>query len=95
MESMQTLSGRVGQRARLRRAETWRQPRGWPSLPGPALTDVVGLIEDHNCFAGQLLGHQVCNLGVQEVVVAVNHHVGMQDLGGQEGELCLTSTHDP
>lgn len=49
--------------------------------PGTLLTDVVGFIEDHNGLASQLFGHQVRNLGVQEVVVAVNHHVGMQDLG--------------
>jgi hypothetical protein len=45
------------------------------------LTDVVSFIEDHNSLASQLFGYQVCDLGVQEVVVAVNHHVGMQDLG--------------
>lgn len=62
-------------------------PRGWRRLPSALLTDVVGLVEDHHGLAGQLLGHQVCNLGVQEVVVAVNHHIGVQDLGeGEKGE---------
>lgn len=88
MESMQTLS-------REEQGESWaqsgrsRQPEGLASLPGPGscLTNVVGLVEDHDSFAGQLLGHQVCNLGVQEVVVAVNYHIGMQDLGGEEGRV--------
>lgn len=64
------------------------QPQGLASPPRPGfLTNVVGLIEDHHGLSGQLLGHQVCNLGVQEVVVAVNHHIGMQDLGGEEGRV--------
>lgn len=51
------------------------------SPPGSLLTDVVGLVKDDHSLAGQLLGHQVGNLGVQQVVVAVDHHVGVQDLG--------------
>lgn len=74
------------------------QLEGLASLPCPGslLTNVVGLVKDHHSLAGQLLGHQVGNLGVQEVVVAVNHHVGMQDLGGRGGQcyprLTATST---
>lgn len=60
-----------------------RQPKGlaWPPSPGSLLTNVVGLVEDDDSLAGQLLGHQVGDLGVQQVVVAVNHHVGVEDLG--------------
>lgn len=85
IESMQTLSGGGGGRpGSVRRG----QPQGLASPPRPGfLTNVVGLIEDHHGLSGQLLGHQVCNLGVQEVVVAVNHHIGMQDLGGEEGRV--------
>lgn len=63
--------------------------RGLPlsAQPDTLLTDVVSFIEDHNGLAGQLFGHQVCDLGVQEVVVAVNYHVGVQDLGTQRERL--------
>ena len=40
----------------------------------------MGLVKHHHSLLGQLLGHQVCYLGVQEVVVAVHHDVGMEDL---------------
>ena len=61
---------------------TQQQRRGHlASPPRCLLTDVVGLIKDDHGLAGQLLGHQVSNLGVQQVVVAVDHHVGVQDLG--------------
>lgn len=63
---------------------TPQQRRGrLASPPRSLLTDVVGLVKDDHGLAGQLLGHQVGNLGVQQVVVAVDHHVGVQDLGAE------------
>lgn len=44
------------------------------------LTNIMGLVEHHYRLLGQLFGHQVSYLGVQQVVVAVHHNVGMQDL---------------
>lgn len=48
------------------------------------LTYIMSLIEHHNRFLGQLFGHQVSYLGVQQVMVAVHHNVGMQDLRGKK-----------
>ena len=64
-----------------RTQQQWRGHLASP--PRSLLTDVVGLIKDDHGLAGQLLGHQVSNLGVQQVVVAVDHHVGVQDLGAE------------
>lgn len=81
MESMQTLSRRKADRHGLSRLGGGAERPPLSAHPGTLLTNVVGFIEDHDGLAGQLFGHQVCDLGVQEIVVAVNHHVGMQDLG--------------
>ena len=40
----------------------------------------MSLIKHHYRLLGQLFGHQISYLGVQQVVIAVNHNVGMQDL---------------
>lgn len=44
------------------------------------LTYIMSLIKHHYRFLSQLFGHQISYLGVQQVVVAVYHDVGMQDL---------------
>lgn len=48
------------------------------------LTYIMSLIKHHHRFLRQLFGHQVGYLGVQQVVVAVHHNVGMQDLRGNK-----------
>lgn len=48
------------------------------------LTYIMSLIKHHYRILGQLFGHQISYLGVQQVVVAVHHNVGMQDLTGNE-----------
>ena len=53
------------------------------------LTYVVSLVEHHYGFLRQLLGHQVSYLGVQQVVVAVHHNVGVQDLRGSKDRRVL------
>lgn len=40
----------------------------------------MSLIKYHYRFLCQLFRHQISYLGVQQVVVAVHHNVGMQDL---------------
>lgn len=40
----------------------------------------MGLIKNHHRLLGQLLGHQVGYLWVQQVVVAVHNDVGMKNL---------------
>lgn len=89
MESMQTLSGGEQAAGRAQAGGRSGSLRGWHRLLAlaPSLTNVVGLVEDDDGLAGQLLGHQVGNLGVQEVVVAVDHHVGVQDLGAEAGRV--------
>lgn len=44
----------------------------------------MSLIKHHDRLLGQLFGHQISYLGVQQVVIAVNHNVGMQDLWGNK-----------
>jgi len=46
------------------------------------LTYVVSLIKHHHRVLGQLFGHQVSDLRVQQVVVAVHHDVSVQELRG-------------
>lgn len=43
----------------------------------------MGLVKHYYRFLGELFGHQVSNLGVQQVVIAVHHDVGMQNLRGK------------
>ena len=50
------------------------------------LTDVVGLIKDDHTGMDDLLGHDLCDLGVQQVVVAVDDDVRLLDLR-QEGQI--------
>lgn len=40
-------------------------------------TYIMSLVEHHHRLLGQLFGHQVSYLGVQQVMVAVHHNVGM------------------
>lgn len=42
----------------------------------------MSLIKHHHRALGQLFGHQVSNLRVQQVMVAVHHDVSVQDLRG-------------
>ena len=44
------------------------------------ITNVVSFIEDNHRFFRKLFGDQVCNLWVQEVVVAVHYYICMKDL---------------
>lgn len=44
------------------------------------LTYIMSFIKHHHWFLSQLFGHQIGYLGVQQVVVAVYHYVGMHDL---------------
>lgn len=46
------------------------------------LTDIMSLVEHHYRALGQLFGHQVSYLWVQQVMVAVHHDVSVQDLRG-------------
>lgn len=48
------------------------------------LTYIMSLVKHHHRLLGQLFGHQVSDLGVQQVVVAVHHNVGVQDLRGNK-----------
>lgn len=44
----------------------------------------MSLIKHHYRLLGQLFGHQISDLGVQQVVVAVHYYVSMQDLKTRE-----------
>lgn len=56
------------------------------------LTDIMGLIENNYRLLGQLLGDQVSYFGVEEVMVAVNYNVGMQDLQKRGHEMNRETT---
>ena len=49
----------------------------------------MSLIKHHNRFLGEFLGHQVGDLRVQQVVVAVHDDVGVKDLKGIKTEECF------
>lgn len=54
---------------------------------GFKLTDIMSLVKHHHRALGQLLGYQVGDLRVQQVMVAVHHDVSVQDLrGGQRSK---------
>ena len=40
----------------------------------------MSFVEDDHRFLGEFFGDKVSDLGVEEVVVAVDHNVGVQDL---------------
>ena len=46
----------------------------------------MSLIKHHDRFLGEFLGHQVGDLRVQQVVVAVHHDVSVEDLKGTKTE---------
>lgn len=48
------------------------------------LTDIMSLVKHHHGFLGEFFRHQVSDLWVQQVVVAVHDDVGVQDLKGNK-----------
>lgn len=56
-----------------------------------SLTYIMSLIKHDHRLLGELFGHQVSYLGVEQVVVAVHHDVGVQDLRGTAVTIIVNS----